>query len=677
MTDAIQQIQNAILHLDQVCDGAHAQDAVGFNGVDSNFGKSLAHQIRLGKTLSDKQLHYANKMLTKYAKQLAAAGITLPKVLDVPWLTSPSAKIAPQIRSSPYAYKGPSEPRVLDAPLDSGDVTISLKDKTLIVAFPYHPDKVAAIKTLPTQTRKFHPPDKTWHITLDQFEALKHLFPDAQLGDGFNGGTILAAFEKFATERAENLAASSATAADLIIPGFGLEPYPFQKAGIAYAVKNKRVMIADQMGTGKSIQALGVTQLTQSFPALIVCPASLKFNWKREAERCIPTRLVQIAGMTMGGFSHNADIVIINYDVLGKFKDRLMAVDWKIVVFDESHLIRNSRTQRGQHSRDIAKGKDRVLMMSGTPLVNRPQELLFQLEVLGQLDELGGWWHLATTYCGYKQGQGFASAPEHLDEFNKLLRERCYVRRLKRDVLKELPPKVRTIVPMQIDNRAEYTELENEPIGGEPGEHLALIEKLKQCAARGKMSGVIEWVSEFLDSGEKLILFAWHRNVAEELAATFAKKLRYPVPLIIGSVDKAVADSAVQRFQNDERCRLIVLNIASGGVGLTLTAASNVAFVEFPWTPAEVDQSEDRAHRIGQTDTVNTWFLVAENTIDEKICDLIASKRAVVDEASDGMIDTSDAKKYTLVSEIIKELKRKQYANQKSSPHDDQTGSAG
>lgn len=672
LNEATLQIQNAILHLDQVCDGAQAQDSVGFNGVDSNFGKSLAHQIRSGRTLTDKQLHYAHKMLTRYAKQLERAGIVLPASAGVPTPipnTSARVAIAPQVRSSVYTYK-PSiqrtiEPRAPSAPPTSDDVTISLKDKTLVIKLwadgaPYNEAKVAAIKTLPSQTRKFHPPDKTWHVTLDQFDRLKDIFPDAKLGDGFSGGTILEAFEKFARERAENLTASSATDADLVIPGFGLTPYPFQKAGIAYAVKNKRVFIADEMGVGKSLQSLGVIQLTQSFPALIVCPASLKFNWKREAERCIPGRLVQIVGMSMGGFSRDADIVIVNYDVLGKFKERLMSVDWKMVVFDESHALKNPKTIRGRLSRDIAKGKERVLMMSGTPLLNRPQELLFQLEILGQIDDLGGWYHLATTYCGFKQGRGFSDAPEKLDEFNRLLRERCYVRRLKRDVLKELPPKIRTVVPMTIDNRAEYDAIESKPLGNEPGEHLALIEELKQCAARGKMAGVIDWVDEFLSSGEKLILFAWHREIAEGLATTFAKKLRYPVPLVIGGVDKGVVDSAIQHFQNDERCRLIVLNIKSGGVGLTLTAASNVAFVELPWTPAELEQAIDRAHRIGQTDTVNAWILIDESTIDGTIFDLIVSKRTVVDEASDGMLDMSDKQKYAMVSEIIKELRRKQ-----------------
>lgn len=260
------------------------------------------------------------------------------------------------------------------------------------------------------------------------------------------------------------------------------------------------------------------------------------------------------------------------------------------------------------------------------------------------------------------------SGATNLEELNERLRATCFVRRTKQEVLTELPPKSRAVVPIEIDNRREYDRAEKDVVawlgqqaakeeaflasvaslspseqaraiserrmGAEEtaarAEQLVRIEALKQLSAKGKLEAVSEWVESFSETGEKLVIFAHHQAVVEELAQ------RFNAPSITGQTSVERRQEYVDRFQTDPACRVIVCNIKAGGVGLTLTAASNVAFVELEWTPAAHDQAEDRCHRIGQTDSVTAWYLLGQGTIDEEIMALIEGKRIVVDAATEG-----------------------------------------
>jgi SWI/SNF-related matrix-associated actin-dependent regulator of chromatin subfamily A-like protein 1 len=219
-------------------------------------------------------------------------------------------------------------------------------------------------------------------------------------------------------------------------------------------------------------------------------------------------------------------------------------------------------------------------------------------------------------------------------------------------VLRELPAKQRSLIPLALSNRADYVRAERNVIawlseqtvargqpGGRPGgsgeaEQLVRIEMLKQLAVDGKLDAVIDWITSFLETDEKLVVFAQHVDVVQTLAGHFH------APSITGDTPLAERQAAIDRFQTDPDCRLIVLNLRAGGVGLTLTAASHVAFVELDWTPAMHDQAEDRVHRLGQRNAVNVWYLLAVETIDLEIYDLIERKRAVVGTVTDGAVST-------------------------------------
>lgn len=467
---------------------------------------------------------------------------------------------------------------------------------------------------------------------------------------------------------AEAIEASKASDADFDVDGLGGELKPFQRAGVKYGVDKKRLIIGDEMGLGKTVEALAILQALNAFPAIVICPANLKLNWYRETAKWLPGRSIQVLGKDETFGRANSDVVIINYDQLKNYREFLVRREFKALIADESHLLKNAKTVRASIVEEIAAGclygkteggktnrrhKEKLrppceirLLLSGTPLLNRPDELTSQLQIIGRLAEFGGWYGFVKEYCGMEFGRFGVdtSGAKNLKQLHDRLRATCYLRRLKSEVLKELPPKQRAVMPVAITNRNDYNRAEAELIAwlkanrgegaagaAERAEQLVRINTLKQLSARGKMAAIIEWCNDFLDTGEKLVVFAWHKEFVIELANALK------CDAIYGDGKSAeVRQDKVDRFQNDPNTRCIVLNLLSGGVGLTLTAASNVAFVELGWNPATMDQAGDRCHRIGQTDSVTEWWFVGAKTIDEWIHELIQNKREVVNAAVDG-----------------------------------------
>lgn len=509
---------------------------------------------------------------------------------------------------------------------------------------------------------------------------------------------------------AEMIAASQATSAEIDIPGLAGTLRPFQAAGVRYMLAVKRGFIADEMGLGKTIQALATIEGAGAYPAVIVCPASLKLNWLREARTWLPRRNIIVCdSRTRRAEIEYADVLITNYDVLRVREEKqegtqkpllvpegllalLIGRCPRAVVFDEFHYCKNPGARRTRAAALLAQGAEYRLGLTGTPILNRPNELIAPLKILGRLQDFGGYRGFIAEYCGgvkIKQVRGGrtikdTSGATNLERLNKKLRATCYVRRLKRDVLKELPPKVRSMIELPIDNRDEYNRARADVVAwlgnraaqeaeflrsiahlsperqaelirarrwsaeerAARAEHLVRIEALKQLAARGKLRSALDWVRNFLESGEKLVLFATHKDIVHALAEP------WQAPVITGETPVPERQAAVDRFQNDPECRLIVLNLRAGGVGLTLTAASNVAFVELGWTPADHDQAEDRCHRIGQHDSVTAYYLLADRTIDIDIWELIEEKRRVVDQVADG-------KQQSILDDLTKRLLRR------------------
>ena len=438
----------------------------------------------------------------------------------------------------------------------------------------------------------------------------------------------------------------------------GGELQPFQRAGVDYVLRARRTFLADEQGLGKTIQALAALEADEAFPAVIVCPAGLKLNWKREIERWLPHRsLTVVSGTSVT--SAEADITVINYEIVHAHRVRLALRKPRALVLDESHYVKNPRAKRTQAVRRLAEALPDgalKLALTGTPVMNHPEELIAQLRILGRLGEFGSGARFARRFQG-------AGAEERIHWH---LRRSCFVRRLKADVLPQLPAKRQVVLPVALDNEREYRlaqddviawlreqpldlgEMEAKVAAALRAERLAQLNALKRIAARGKASSALAWIDDFLASDEPLVVFAGHREVQELLLQRFPDAVH-----VLGRDPLAKREEAVAAFQEPDGPQLIVCGTRVGGQGITLTRASNVAFLDLEWTPAIHDQAEDRCHRMGQHDAVTAWYLLAADTIDETMIELISRKRGIVGAVTDGRRDESEA----LVQAVVRELR--------------------
>jgi len=456
--------------------------------------------------------------------------------------------------------------------------------------------------------------------------------------------------------RAEHAAAAEAIARSGAQDAAPLDPAPelggtlrpFQVAGVRYLLDHRRAFLADEQGLGKTVQALATLEADGAFPAIVVCPASLKLTWERETGIWLPHRSQQILEGRSGAVQRK-DITIVNYDIVDAHANAIGRLGPKALVLDESHYVKNPQAKRTKAVRRLAEilPKDGLrLGLSGTPVLNHPDELISQLRVLGRLNEFGSGARFHRLFEG----------SEREARLHWHLRRSCFVRRLKKDVLPQLPEKERVLVPVELANREEYRRAEDDVIAWlkeQPldlrelkakvqaalrAQRLAQLGALRQLAARGKLPAALSWIADFRHSGEPLVVFAHHIEVLDALVA------RNPDALHLLGRDSAKArDATVSAFQDPEGPGLLIASTGVAAQGLTLTRASNVAFLELEWTPAMMDQAEDRLHRIGQRDAVTAWYLLAAHTIDEDVSRVLERKRGLVGAVTDGLADESEA----------------------------------
>jgi len=440
-------------------------------------------------------------------------------------------------------------------------------------------------------------------------------------------------------------------------PRLGGELRPFQRAGVRYVLAARRAFLADEQGLGKTVEALAALEEEGAYPAVVICPASLKLNWQREARRWLPHRTVALLAGTGVAPDDGADVVVLNYEIVAAHAARLALRRPRALVLDESHYVKNPRAKRTQATRRLAGAlaPDALrLALTGTPVMNHPEELIAQLRIIGRLEDFGSGAKFARRFQG-------AGAEERIHWH---LRRRCFVRRLKADVLPQLPAKRQVVVPVALDNEREYrlaeddviawlreqplelSELEARVAATLRAERLAQLNTLKRLAARGKLGAALTWIDDFLASEEPLVVFSGSRDVQEQVLGRFPDALH-----IVGDDAVERREAAVASFQRDGG--LIVCATRVAGQGITLTRASNVAFLDLEWTPALHDQAEDRLHRIGQQESVTAWYLLAARTIDETMAELIARKRGIVGAVTDGRADESEA----LIHSVVRELR--------------------
>lgn len=505
------------------------------------------------------------------------------------------------------------------------------------IIFPYNVDDLNNIKSLPG--RRYHNESSKYWTCPYSVDAVKSL---QEWGFSLSPELLdrLIVDETPPTELPKNLS----------VPGLQKALFPYQEEGVRFIESRKgNALIADEMGLGKTAQALAWLQLhPEKRPVIVIVPASLKLNWEKEARMWMAAPVVQVLSGTKPNVPLIGEIIIINYDILSGWLPALKEIKAKVLILDEVHYTKNQTAKRTKAVRALKKTIPHLIALSGTPIINRPVEAF---TVLSMLDtSFNSFWKFAQRYCDAKNN-GFGwdfSGASNTEELHKKLTETVMIRRMKSEVLSELPPKIRSFTPIEMKNRSNYNRAERDFISyvqetkgagaakkAKAAEALAKIEGLKQISVEEKLPGCIQWIQDFLEVNDKLVVFANHKIVIEELMTEF-KGIAVKID---GSVATDKRQEIVEQFQTNKQIKLFIGNIKAAGVGITLTAASTVAFVELPWTPGELDQAEDRCHRIGQKDSVNIHYLMAPRTIEDKIARLLDNKRNIVDQVLDGKED--------------------------------------
>ena len=444
----------------------------------------------------------------------------------------------------------------------------------------------------------------------------------------------------------------------------GKQYLPYQLKGIRYALGGRGTIIADEMGLGKTVQAIGVINASPRARVLIICPAFLRLNWQAELKEWLTSY-------------HEVQIISFNAadTVDGDDRDELVQT-WDILIVDEAHYIKNPEAKRAQAVERLAQRAKKVLLLTGTPMENRPIELWQLLKIAcpekwntvirglpviapdrkkSHPGEGPAFWQFAERYCDLKrvtyqvrgrrkQAWDFGGA-SNLEELQARLRNTCMVRRLKKDVLPDLPIKRRQLIVLEsdADDSDLFPNLDD-------SNYLDIVERLtigkayfdewskrRHEQALDKVDSCVRFIGDALDESEKLIVFAHHTDVvtrlwecinAELIDCQFAMR-------ITGETPMGERNVIVNAFQTNPKCRVIVGSIGAMGVGFTLTAASHVIFAELDPVPGRMTQAEDRAHRIGQRDSVLVQHLVSNGSLCARMARILVRKQEVLTAALD------------------------------------------
>ena len=515
---------------------------------------------------------------------------------------------------------------------------------------------------------RWDPERKCW-FTTDAAIAAKLATPEA-------AAALMKQVAEKQAERSATVEASRAASADIHIPcPEGLAYLPYQVAGINYALRRPNVLFGDEMGLGKTIQAIGVINADETIrKVLVVCPASLKLNWQREMRKWLVREMSITIASGQSCVPNFADITIANYDILAKHAATLRAVTWDLIICDEGHYIKNpeaKRTQavvgkekKGQVEMPAISARRRMIL-TGTPIPNRPIEGWPHFHYLDPA-EFRSFWGYAKRYCD-AQNNGYGwdfTGSANLGELQDKLRGSIMVRRLKADVLTELPAKRRAVIEIAANGASSAVKHEQEAWERKEATMLALraavelakasddpadyaeavsrlkgaakaafdeLAKLRHATAVAKIPYVIEHLNSAIEDGGKVVVFAHHHDVLNALAEEFGDR----AVLVSGEVNISERQAAVDRFQTDSTCQVFIGGIQAAGVGITLTAASHVVFAELDWVPGNVTQAEDRCHRIGQRGMVLVEHLVLEGSLDARMAQTLVEKQEVIAAALD------------------------------------------
>lgn len=464
--------------------------------------------------------------------------------------------------------------------------------------------------------------------------------------------------------------------------------YDFQKKGVEFGLKNHgRVLIGDEMGVGKTVQALClVTCYSSDWPVLVLTPATLKYTWFQEIAKWLGAKLgnmvtkqeVQVLKGSNDSIYKTSKFVIVSYDTAMRIGADLEKIKFRIAICDEAHYQKNPDAQRSINLVPVLKKCKRVIIMSGTPAFAKPRELFNQVSIV-RPDIFVEFKEFGKRFCDPKISN-FCKAIDYdgsscTKELHFLLKKNIMIRRLKSEVLSELPPKTRIKIPIELSEKckkhldaeiAKVTQklgnssdvnqfLESEDsaklfedfISGRQGNFQSQKDDKKSSVFNslmklygetgvGKVEGTIKFLQDFMENDVKFLLFAHHIEVLDRLEDYVRDKAKKKYMRIDGKVKPEQRQIQVNQFQSDDNMKVAILSLTAASQGITLTKASTVVFVEMHWTPAIMLQAEDRCHRVSQKNNVTCYYLYAEQGLDSKLYENIEKKASKVSSFLDG-----------------------------------------
>lgn len=645
------------------CDGAEAKDSQGFNKPDSYRGKQLAGR----DFLSEEETADALQILQKYGSQLTEGHITLPEreqaIVEAREADSKRGEIQfdsstrllkiifpyntrhiARVKALPKARFNGNGEKYWTVPLSSGKalletfpkftttdeaksaisafqpspyagkITLDTDGKTLILSFEYDADLVTKVKAI--RGAKFSPEKKFWRVPISEWDAAFNRLPPFEIGAGVSDAVIayrLSVDEQAAKDQA--IAISLLKYIDAPLPS-GRTLFKHQREGVNFLLEKRRAILADDMGLGKTMQALIAAQAFK-LPVIVICPASLKINWQREA-----------AGV-------GVEISVYSWAKLPAIPDH----DF-VLIADEAHYAQSLKSKRTQGFIDLCHSQFCVgaYLLTGTPIKNGRPVNLFPLLKATRHPLAENKSEYERYYCdahATRFTRWDTSGAAHLDELHRKLKD-VMIRRMKKECL-DLPEKTRVIRPVELSDkaaktykenfdklRAEYRErMDAKGVAISQAEAIVMLNNVRHAGSWAKTDTAIELAQEVIEQGGQVVLFVAFKEPGELIAAELK------APFFSGELATKERQAIVDDFQAG-KTKAFVGTLQAGGVGITLTAAQTVILVDRPWTPGDAVQSEDRLHRIGQNSAVTSIWLQQGDT-DIAIDDLLQSKQERID----------------------------------------------
>ena len=559
-------------------------------------------------------------------------------------------------------------------------VLIDSVNKTVELTFEYDEEIIRRIKSCDYNAR-WNPELEIWIIPINEYSIIrvKQLLKDFSF-------TKITKTEKevdFSYEKSEVDLSYLKGLSDAM--DFTYDPRDYQLEALGFGLDVGNLINGDDVGLGKTFEAILLAEATKSFPCLVVVPASVKYNWYEKWEEIDKGRrsisVIESKETRKHKNNWDADIVVINYDIIGKKQGRgttmrfpeLTEKDWKMVIFDEAHFLKNKTAQRSQAAKKITMISDdiKIQMLTGTATMSKPVELWNLLKLIKK-DHLiaKDWYQFVRRYCGGYRGKfGWVTdGATNTLELNRKLRETCYIRREKRDVLDEMPEVTKQVIQFPITNTRDITRAREDLVkyltetkGEEAAEaameaeHLVALGLMRKLAIEGKYKAIERYLKDWKESGKKLLVFGIHKEPLIELSKKFK------CPLIAGGVTSKQKQEIVKTWQESDDIFLFA-NMESAGTGVDglQKVCSNMLIIELPWRPSDLIQTIGRLDRSGQEEPVTVTFALSAATIDNEMWEMLADKEQVTEAVNKGIdVRRNGSGMRAVMKKILKKKKPK------------------